>query len=879
MAKQSKAKKLTPGVPAQGGAQTAKKPRGSGAVKLALMLVLLVALVAGVIAGSTTWATATARAETAGKAIDKILNGSNRALSILQRQRYLRLNLISRIFRTDQVLTSYLVAAAQARDEAAILASVEEYQDLLTFDLAVVLDRNGVVLTRTDDRSASGEDLAATPLVAVALEESKASGVWQQNDQLYNALAEPLVRQFELVGYIAVAYSINNTLAADIKRTGGAEIVFLAESGVGPAPVASTLDDGMSQELVEALRKQGDVLGLVMEEGDVVDRVELEFGGEKWTASLAPLRDAAGGSVGAAIALTSLGDTRQSFNNIQKATLVAGGLSLLVGAILAFALAKWVYRPFTRLADAVTQGVQGHWDVQMPTGSGDAKRISEAVRDLFTQLREKAAVEFVVGRVSRLLPEPAKESAQGVAKAQHLCVVGVEMRRYADPKVGYDAEENMARLDRDVQKISTSTRTQKGEVVSMFGHRVLLSFEGEHCTWRALCAATEIMLTLSERDSVFDEPSPPVVALSSGPMINGTISSGLAVAGVPVQILESLMREASPGGLYFSKQVYAELGELFQRAQVQVKGQRGILSPQPLYLVDAESASRMTGVQALTDGGDGGEGRGLSDLRRGVLLAGRFDMLDELGAGRMGIVWKAQDRDLGDLVSLKMLRPEVMQDAALFERLKRAVAKARSIRHPNVLSVLDFGEAERLPYIEMEFARGFTLAYLLEQARQVPVVAGVRFAREIARGLAAAHNQQLMHSGLKPENILIDTLGLVKVMDFGLGMPVRAGAAVEAPGYLAPEQLEAREPDSRADFFSFGAVVYSMLTGKLPYPGSTSDEIRRKMAEGGPEVPTSLVAEIPPKLEEILLKCLQITPDQRYASADELVADLEDISI
>ena len=390
MAKQSKAKKLTPGVPAQGGAQTAKKPRGSGAVKLALMLVLLVALVAGVIAGSTTWATATARAETAGKAIDKILNGSNRALSILQRQRYLRLNLISRIFRTDQVLTSYLVAAAQARDEAAILASVEEYQDLLTFDLAVVLDRNGVVLTRTDDRSASGEDLAATPLVAVALEESKASGVWQQNDQLYNALAEPLVRQFELVGYIAVAYSINNTLAADIKRTGGAEIVFLAESGVGPAPVASTLDDGMSQELVEALRKQGDVLGLVMEEGDVVDRVELEFGGEKWTASLAPLRDAAGGSVGAAIALTSLGDTRQSFNNIQKATLVAGGLSLLVGAILAFALAKWVYRPFTRLADAVTQGVQGHWDVQMPTGSGDAKRISEAVRDLFTQLRETA---------------------------------------------------------------------------------------------------------------------------------------------------------------------------------------------------------------------------------------------------------------------------------------------------------------------------------------------------------------------------------------------------------------------------------------------------------------------------------------------------------
>ncbi|XP_020907679.1 uncharacterized protein LOC110245723 [Exaiptasia diaphana] len=116
-------------------------------------------------------------------------------------------------------------------------------------------------------------------------------------------------------------------------------------------------------------------------------------------------------------------------------------------------------------------------------------------------------------------------------------------------------------------------------------------------------------------------------------------------------------------------------------------------------------------------------------------------------------------------------------------------------------------------------------------------------------------------------------------MDFGLGMPVRAGVAIEAPGYLAPEQLEAREPDSRADFFSFGAVAYSMLTGKLPYPGSSADEIRRRMAEGAPEVPTSLVAEIPPKMEEILLKCLQIAPDQRYESANQLANDLEDITV
>lgn len=866
----------------------AKKPKaGSGSAKssgvsiLALVAAAVPAVVALVVAGSTALVSTTEGGKAAQAAIDHTLTSSNTVQTIFQQQRYQRLNLISRIFATDQVLTSYLAEAAQARDEAAVLASVEEYQNLLAFDLAVVLDRNGYVLTRTDDRAGDRGSLADSPLVAVALDESKASGVWQQGDQLYHAVAVPLVRQFDLVGYIVVSYSINNTFAMQIKRTGGAETVFLVESDVGPAPAASTFDERRSRALVDALRKQGNVLNRVMSQGEVINSLKLEVDGESFTAFMAPLRDAAGGSVGAAVSVTSLGDTLAGFHNIRNLALAAGALSLIGGVLLAFLLADRMHRPYKRVADAVTHGSEGHFDVVIPSEKGDAGRIVEVVNGLFAQLREKAAVEFVVARVSRLLPEPARRSAKQGAKAEHLCVVGIELRRYANPKVGYDADENIARLGRDLQKIATSTSTQKGELVAVQGHRAMLAFSGEHCTWRALCAATEILLTLSERDNVFDEPSPPVVALSSGPMITGPLTVGessSAVAGIPVQILESLMREAAPGELYFSKQVYAELGQLFQRAQVQVKGQRGILSPQPLYLIDGEAASRVTGAKALVDG-SGGEGRTLADLTHGLVLANRFEMLDELGAGRLGIVWKARDVDLADLVCLKVLRPEVLQDAGLFERIKRAVAKARVIRHPHVLSVLDFGEAEGVPYIEMEFARGFTLAYLLEQARQVPVVAGARFARQLAWGLAAGHEQQLMHGGLKPENVLIDTQGQIKIMDFGLGVPVRPGAAVENPGYLAPEQLEGREPDSRADFFSYGAVVYSMLTGRLPYPGSTVEEVRRRLGEGPPEVPTALVAEIPPKLEQILMKCLERAPEQRYSSIGELMADLDGVIV
>jgi serine/threonine-protein kinase len=194
-----------------------------------------------------------------------------------------------------------------------------------------------------------------------------------------------------------------------------------------------------------------------------------------------------------------------------------------------------------------------------------------------------------------------------------------------------------------------------------------------------------------------------------------------------------------------------------------------------------------------------------------------------------------------------------------------------------VLSVLDFGEVERMPYIEMDFVRGMTLSFALAQAGQLPALAALRMARQIAWALATAHGQQLMHGGLKPDNILIEGNGDVKVMDFGLGMPVRINQPIPNPGFLAPEQLEAKEPDSRADFYSFGAVVYATATGKLPFPGSTAEEVRQKMATTQPDPPTSYAADLSPQLEKIVLECLSINPEGRFDTIDDLVKALEAI--
>ena len=314
-------------------------------------------------------------------------------------------------------------------------------------------------------------------------------------------------------------------------------------------------------------------------------------------------------------------------------------------------------------------------------------------------------------------------------------------------------------------------------------------------------------------ESVFDEPNPPVVALTSGTVVTGTVAwgdqPGTAVAGLPVQQLESLVREATPGELYLSKQVLTQLAPIFQQAGAQVRSQRGLVSPQPLYVVSAELAGQVTGVsvEAPAAAGFPEERRSLSDVKPGLTLGQRFEVLAELETGQMGPVFKARDRELGDLVTLRMLRPEVVSNTQLFEWLRAVIQRARAIRHPNVLAVFDFGEADGMPYISGQFERGMTLRYMLGQSGQIPLQAGLRLARQLIHGLAAVHGERLLHRGLRPENVLVEAGGNVRLADVGLTLPPRPGSAGAGAAYLAPEQLQGSEADSRADIYSLGAVL------------------------------------------------------------------------
>jgi serine/threonine-protein kinase len=252
----------------------------------------------------------------------------------------------------------------------------------------------------------------------------------------------------------------------------------------------------------------------------------------------------------------------------------------------------------------------------------------------------------------------------------------------------------------------------------------------------------------------------------------------------------------------------------------------------------------------------------------------------------MGVVFKARDRSLDDLVALKMLKREVTGDRALVDRLKTELKLARKITHPNVLRTFDFGEVDGNPFISMEYVRGLTLRSMLEQSGRLPYSAGLRLARQLTSGLAAAHAQAILHRDIKPENVILDSLGNAKIMDFGLARPVnrltpgqtQAGFIVGTPHYLAPEQLEGKEPDTRADVYACGVVLFEVFTGKLPFGGTNAMEIILKHLNDPPAAPRSLWPEMPAELEQLLLRCLEKPPERRFADAAELGRALDRLS-
>jgi serine/threonine-protein kinase len=273
----------------------------------------------------------------------------------------------------------------------------------------------------------------------------------------------------------------------------------------------------------------------------------------------------------------------------------------------------------------------------------------------------------------------------------------------------------------------------------------------------------------------------------------------------------------------------------------------------------------------------------------GSLFAGRYNVEEVLGRGGMGVVYRAMDRQLGELVAIKVLRPELTElSATVLERFKQELRLARRITHRNVVRTYDMGEANGTYYITMELVRGTTLATFIQDAGRLDVAATLTIGKQLCRALEVAHEEGIVHRDIKPHNLLVDPAGFLKVMDFGIarlaeGRPVSGealtgvGVVVGTPQYMAPEQLFGEPVDQRTDLYATGAVLFECLTGRVVYNSVSLGELGAFHLRKAPPDPASLNPEVPPELSRIILRALAHRPDDRWPTASALLLALESL--
>jgi serine/threonine-protein kinase len=273
----------------------------------------------------------------------------------------------------------------------------------------------------------------------------------------------------------------------------------------------------------------------------------------------------------------------------------------------------------------------------------------------------------------------------------------------------------------------------------------------------------------------------------------------------------------------------------------------------------------------------------LNELSTGSTFAGRYQIIEELGKGGMGKVYRALDKKLGEEVALKLIKPEIASDRETIQRFSNELKLARKIAHRNVGKMYELMEAEGTHFITMEYVPGQDLRALIRQTGQLTAAKALSIARQVCEGLAEAHALGVVHRDLKPGNILIDKDGNARIMDFGIARSLQgkgitgAGVMIGTPEYMSPEQVEGKEADQRSDIYSLGIILYEMLTGRVPFEGDTPLAIAVKHKTEVPRDPQLVNAQIPEDLSRVVLKCLEKDKEKRYQGADELHLELEKI--
>lgn len=265
-------------------------------------------------------------------------------------------------------------------------------------------------------------------------------------------------------------------------------------------------------------------------------------------------------------------------------------------------------------------------------------------------------------------------------------------------------------------------------------------------------------------------------------------------------------------------------------------------------------------------------------LRPGTFLQDRYEILEQIGSGGMSVVYKAKCHKLNRLVAIKVLKEEFCNDSNFVSKFKMEAQSAAGLSHPNIVSVYDVIDEGKLHYIVMELIEGITLKSYIQKKGRLEIKETIGIAIQVAQGIAAAHEQHIIHRDIKPQNMIISKDGKVKVADFGIARAVSAqtmtSSAMGSVHYISPEQARGGFSDERSDIYSLGVTMYEMVTGRVPFEGDNTVAIALAHLEDAVVPPSVYNPEIPVSLERIILTCMEKKPERRYRSAQDVITDL-----
>ena len=266
-------------------------------------------------------------------------------------------------------------------------------------------------------------------------------------------------------------------------------------------------------------------------------------------------------------------------------------------------------------------------------------------------------------------------------------------------------------------------------------------------------------------------------------------------------------------------------------------------------------------------------------IKIGMMIGDRYEVLEKIGTGGMSDVYKAKCHKLNRFVAVKVLKQEFSENANFVSKFRTEAQAAAGLMHPNIVNVYDVGEENGIYYIVMELVEGITLKKYIEKKARLSFKEAVSIAIQVSMGIEAAHNNHIIHRDIKPQNIIISKDGKVKVTDFGIAKAATSNTITSnvmgSVHYTSPEQARGGYSDEKSDIYSLGITIFEMLTGRVPFNGETTVAIAIKHIQEELPSPKEFIPEIPTSVEGIVMKCCQKSPDRRYQSMPELIADLK----